>query len=925
MTRILHATVLSLAVLTALPGCNLSDDPQTLIAKAQDHRQKNDYKAAVIELKNVLVKNPEQAEARYVLGVTYNDLGDFKSAEKELRKALELQYDRTKAIPALGRTLLLQGQFQKVVDEAKLEGDAPAAARAEVLTLRAEALLGMGRMKEGSELLAQAVALQPDLPDALLVQARLAAGDKKPDAAQKLVERVIASHPKNIDAWLLKGDLGRLTNDPAAARAAYAKVLEIRPDNVPAHLNLAVVDINERKFGEARKQVAEVRKTYPNHLMALYMQSLIEFREGKYGAARDAAMQVLKIAPDHIPSLMVAGSAEFALGSHVQAQAHLERLLNDMPDNLEARKLLISSLAKTGQVTRAMDLLKPALLQSPADASLMALAGDLYMQSNDYAAATRYFEMAAKQDPKSVAVRTRLGQSRFALGETDRALADLESAVQMDAADYQADVALVVSYLSQSKYDLALKALKTLEEKQPNNPLTYNLKGSIYVGKKDTASARKQLAHALELQPTYIPAATNLAILDLRDKNPQAARGRFESILSKDKDNVQALLSLANFGQQIGATDKEQLDWLQRAAKASPNAAQPRLMLARFHARNGEPKKALEAAQQAQTVNPDNPEVLDALGSAQINAGQQEQAVRTYSKLASLQPDSPAVLQRLAVAQAANNNSLAATATLKKALALKPDFVPALVSLADLEMRAGRHAEALRIAHDAQKQKPKSGAGYVLEGDVLMAQKKYTEAAQAYEKAFGKDRNGVIAIKLHAAYARAGNVQEADARLAQWLKESPEDVAVRTYAAETSLTSGKWARAIEQYQWLQQKYPQNVVILNNLAWAYQQAKDPRALETAEHAYKLKPDNAAAADTLGWILVERGDASRGLELLDKASGAAPESATIRYHLAQAALKAGDKTRARRELERLLASKSSFPQESDARDLLNQLSN
>ena len=105
-----------------------------------------------------------------------------------------------------------------------------------------------------------------------------------------------------------------------------------------------------------------------------------------------------------------------------------------------------------------------------------------------------------------------------------------------------------MSYLQQEKFDQALKAVQTLEKKQPDNPLTYNLKAAIYIGKKDIANARKQLERALELQPTYVPAATNLAQLDLQEKNPQAARRRFEAMLEKDKDNVQALLALAELG-----------------------------------------------------------------------------------------------------------------------------------------------------------------------------------------------------------------------------------------------------------------------------------------------------------------------------------------------------------------------------------------
>jgi Flp pilus assembly protein TadD len=114
-----------------------------------------------------------------------------------------------------------------------------------------------------------------------------------------------------------------------------------------------------------------------------------------------------------------------------------------------------------------------------------------------------------------------LGMSRLSSGETDRGLADLQSAVELDSNKYRADLVLITSYLQRGKYDEALKAMESLEKKQPSNPLTYNLKAGIYLGKKDQASARKNLEHALELNPLYIAAATNLAQLDIQDNKPR--------------------------------------------------------------------------------------------------------------------------------------------------------------------------------------------------------------------------------------------------------------------------------------------------------------------------------------------------------------------------------------------------------------------
>ena len=123
-----------LIVVLSSGGCGeKAGNVDRLIADARQERDKGSHNAAIIHLKNLLQKSPEHAEARYLLGVTYVDTGDFVSAEKELRRALELKYDPAKVIPPLGKSLLMTGALQKVLDEVRLEGDAGNAVQAEVL------------------------------------------------------------------------------------------------------------------------------------------------------------------------------------------------------------------------------------------------------------------------------------------------------------------------------------------------------------------------------------------------------------------------------------------------------------------------------------------------------------------------------------------------------------------------------------------------------------------------------------------------------------------------------------------------------------------------------------------------------------------------------------------------------------------------
>jgi Flp pilus assembly protein TadD len=77
------------------------------------------------------------------------------------------------------------------------------------------------------------------------------------------------------------------------------------------------------------------------------------------------------------------------------------------------------------------------------------------------------------------------------------------------------------------------------------------------------------------------------------------------------------------------------------------------------------------------------------------------------------------------------------------------------------------------------------------------------------------------------------------------------------------------------------------------------------------------------DTLGWILVQKGDTARGLDVLRKAVAAAPDAPDIRYHLAAGLAKSGDKAGARKELEKTLAAGKPFASAEEAKSLMRQL--
>jgi Flp pilus assembly protein TadD len=132
---------------------------------------------------------------------------------------------------------------------------------------------------------------------------------------------------------------------------------------------------------------------------------------------------------------------------------------------------------------------------------------------------------------------------------------------------------------------------------------------------------------------------------------------------------------------------------------------------------------------------------------------------------------------------------------------------------------------------------------------------------------------------------------------------------VRAYLGDVAMRRGDYKTAAQYLRNALEFEPENVVIVNNLAWVLGEMGDSKALEYAEKAYALAPDVAEINDTLGWLLVQKGETVRGIELLRRANALAPNDAAKRLRLARALVKTGDKSGAKKELAEL--SKADVP--------------
>lgn len=910
------------AVSAALAACSGASETE-LLGAAKVSLQKKDTKAAIIQLKNALAANAQSAEARLLLGQALLEQGDASAALLELRKAQELQVPDEQVVPDLARAMLLVGEESKLVAQYGSLELRDASAGADLKTSVATALAVQGDTTKAGERVEEALRLKPGYAPALIVQARLRALDGAPDDAIALLDQVLAAEPGNARAGTLKADMllyGK--RDADGALAAFRKVLETQPGSVVARAGVINILFSQQKLPEARTEFDLLKKSAPNHPETLFFEAQFAFNDKDYKKTREISEQVLKSFPNNVRVLELAGAAEFRMKNYIQAEALLAKALKLAPQQRLSRLLLAQTYLRNGEPSKTLDALKPVLDSGKADGTTLSLVGEAYLQLGDAARSEQAFQAALKAAPTDARVRTSAAMAQMARGNNSGAIVELEAVAAGDGGP-RADLALISARLRQNDIAGALKAIDGLEKKLPDQALPLQLRGRLLSLKNDLPGATKSFEAAIAKEPAYFPPVASLAALDLMAKKPEDARKRFNTFIQAQPKSWQARMALAELEARIGAPAATVAAALRDAVKVNPTEARPHIALVNHLIGNADAKAALLAAQDATAALPNNTEVMDTLGRAELAAGDHQRALSTFKKLASLQPRNAVPEIRLAETYAAMKDSESASRALRRAAELQPGNVAVSRAQARLAMADGRPDDALKVARDMQKRAPQDATGFTMEGEIEVSRKNWDASVAAYRASLKLAPSSETTAKLHTALLAAKKPADADRLAADWLKAHPKDASFQYFLGDVALAQNDLPRAEARYRTVLEVQPDNALAMNNVAWLLAKQGKPGALAMAQKANQLLPDRAPLIDTLSLALESDNKLPEAIEAQKRAITLEPKDPGLTLRLAKLYIKAGDKTRARGELDALSKLGDKFAGQPEVAKLLSSL--
>ncbi len=307
----------------------------------------------------------------------------------------------------LARLRAAAGQAADALTElSDLEAPSPPGPEwAQLLLLKGELALGLGRAEEAQAALEEATRIDPSLraPAALrLARARLHAG--RPDLALIALEEGSVGEG-STDGWALRAEILTALERPAEARAAYTAWLTHDPQSVPAREGVARSLLDEGRAAEA----LEFLKTQITPGSASETLYLLE-AEAESGLGHpDAAVTIVEAGLGAFPegASLWGRRADLAFAREDWATAGraYAKALKGNPKNVEWLLRAATAAQKLGRGAEALAFLTSASEAAPDRASVWVALGAALLSEHRAADAIRSFDRAKQLDPTSEAAR----------------------------------------------------------------------------------------------------------------------------------------------------------------------------------------------------------------------------------------------------------------------------------------------------------------------------------------------------------------------------------------------------------------------------------------------------------------------------------------------------------------------------------------
>lgn len=416
----------------------------------------------------------------------------------------------------------------------------------------------------------------------------------------------------------------------------------------------------------------------------------------------------------------------------------------------------------------------------------------------------------------------------------------------------------------------ALTAAQMWVELQPENLEAHQVTAALLMreGKVNEALPHLERVLSADQQNNHNSYMLITSLLS-KEKDKQAALGAMEQLVAKRRQDPEALYAYAYLAMLVGSLDKASTA-ANEAIALVPDWSEAHILRANILIRQGQNEQVLSLIQEAVESYPDDVAVRLFYARRLVDERRYEQAREQFSVLLDYQPDDP----------------------------------EALYALGLLNLQTQRKGDAQRNFERLIELGQRVDEAYYYLGQVAEIEKD-TAAAMRYYTEVRKGSNYIDAqISIAAILAEQGDIDAARARV-QNISAPTLDVELRLFLAEGEIlrNANQLEEAYEVYSLALQQMQDNPQLLYARALTAEQlGRVDEAVADLAHVVKNAPNNAEALNALGYTLVDMtGRVTEGKQYIEKALKLKPNDPAILDSMGWAYYRLGEHEKALRYLQ------------------------
>lgn len=918
-----------LVLLTALFVVSCGEEPtaEEYLVNAQQLLQSGDQKGALIELKNAARVEPFNMQVRRDMAHIYVDMGQGAEAEKEARRAHEMGLPETEAALLLSRAMMQQGKFEELLEEAdEFAAEASPEVQGEIMAWRGLALMELGELELAGRSLEVALQLDPDSPLALSATASHEARVGNVDEAREWVERALESNPESPDALALQGDLFAAEGKLEEAREFYTKSIANRGYPTMVNARRAMVSLRLEDLNAARLDIGALHNAGMGKLAYVHeVRGLLLYLQEKYVEASVELGKGLEAAPRNLTMKVYLVLSLLAQERYEQADVVLGQLYAQAPDSVTVARMRASLDVGRADVDSARQTLESVLAETGEGddrPTLLGMLGAMAMIDGDPDAAVGYFERVLAAEPENERAQRSLVRARAMRGDfIERDLAAARETVAEDR--YQEVLLSAAAALRRGEAAQARDIADNLHRQFPQRTGALKVVAAAQMTSGDFVAGRATMESILEIDPLDPSTTRNLAKVYWATGESGLARRLLNDYLEVNPEDslARAVLSgvvVDSEGEPAAAAALEEM----LSQDPGNHAVRARLVKLRFDAGDFEQVIVLTENLESKAIIA-QPVLIELRGKAFANLGQGNMVRNTWEQWVDTAPDSVLANYYHADGLASQGQFEEAMRVLSRAVELNDNYLPA--RLAQVRMTAAQGDLAVARALMDQLQSDVEGDRVEVwrtEGWLAVREERYTAAESAFRRALELEPDSETALLLAITLSTLGREDAAVAELERWRAEFPEEL--RFYAMLGDIYTARDAdRARELYAQMLTVAPNSILALNNLAWLARESDPEQALDYAERAHDLLPEDPVVLDTYGTLLADSGKLVAGGKMVASAVDAQPENLRYRLNYGRILARQGRARDAREQLDRVVADAAESDMVEEAREVLDSL--